>query len=132
MTERVLKLGTRVENFIKLKAIISANEKAHKEKQDALKEKASALEIDIIKELKKNKLERADGKTGAVTHKKMIHANVKDWDKFYKYIKKHDAFFLMQKRASDAAYREMIEAGEEVPGVTGFIKETLGVVKKRG
>ena len=55
--------------------------------------------------------------------------NVKDWDAFYKYIQDNEAFFLLQRRVSSAAYRELKYSGTEVPGVETFKKRRLNLRK---
>jgi len=127
-----MKTGTMCEKYIALKKTISENEKSHKEKQDALKNKLYALEKEIIKSLKNDNLKRADSRSGAVILKKTIHANAKDWEKIYKYILKTKRFFIMQKRLSDTAYRELLDDGENVPGIEKYEKETLSVSFKKG
>jgi hypothetical protein len=58
-------------------------------------------------------------------------ASVKDWDKFYKYIRKNDAFHLLERRPASKAWREEVEIrrGKVVPGTEGFEKRTLNLRK---
>ncbi len=134
-----MKIGIKVDQFIKLKASISANEKTHNEKQAKLKAKASELEISIIKIFKADKITEAGGKNGKVTFKTDSMAGCKNWEKFYKKIVKENMFFLLQKRLSNAAFRELL-ASKDITrikfkkefGVEFFDKETLLVGKKRG
>jgi len=127
-----LKIGTKVDKFLKLKKEISANEKAHNDKQKIIKAKADELELDIIKTLKADKLDKVEGKIGSVKYKKDPLPSAEDWQALYKYIKKENAFFLLQKRVSTSAYKELIEAGVKVPGLKTFYKESLGTSMKRG
>ncbi len=59
-------------------------------------------------------------------------ASIKDWDKFYKYIKKNNAFHLLERRPASKAWREEVEIrrGKVVPGTEGFEKRTLNLRKK--
>lgn len=42
-----------------------------------------------------------------------------DWDAFYDYIKTNDAFYLLQKRPSSTACKELINIqGSEIPGIS--------------
>lgn len=52
---------------------------------------------------------------------------VEDWDKLYRYVKKHDAFHLLERRPAAKAWREEVEnrRGKLVPGTKGFEKVTL-------
>jgi len=56
-------------------------------------------------------------------------ASVKDWDKFYRYIKKENAFHLLERRPASKAWREEVEIrhGRPVPGTEGFEKRTLNL-----
>lgn len=53
--------------------------------------------------------------------------NVDDWPKFYKFILKNKAFDLLQRRPAAGAWRDRIEGGEKIPGVSSFIKKTLRI-----
>ncbi len=52
---------------------------------------------------------------------------VKDWDLVYDYIKTNDSFYLLQKRMSAAAFRELLNLGHEVPGVEIFKDRKLNL-----
>ncbi len=52
---------------------------------------------------------------------------VKDWDLVYDYIKTNDSFYLLQKRMSAAAFRELLNLGHEVPGVENFKDRKLNL-----
>jgi len=56
-------------------------------------------------------------------------AQVTDWEKFYRYISRNKAFFLLQKRVSDLAYRELLEdrKGRDIPGTEPFVKIGLNL-----
>jgi hypothetical protein len=56
----------------------------------------------------------------------------KDWEAIHAYIKTNDAFHLMQKRLSSTAYREMVSAGEDIPGTESFEKQTISITKPSG
>jgi len=42
------------------------------------------------------------------------------WDKFYAWVSKHNRFDLLQKRLSEVAAKELMEAGKKVPGMDKF------------
>ena len=54
-------------------------------------------------------------------------ATVQDWAEFEKFVHKHKFYHLFQRRVSDTAYRELIEAGKKVPGTEPFTKVRLNV-----
>lgn len=47
----------------------------------------------------------------------MIVPHVTDWNKFSRYIMEHDALHLLQRRPAVTAYRESLQAMEEIDGV---------------
>jgi hypothetical protein len=55
--------------------------------------------------------------------------NVEDWDQVYAYIKNNGAFHLIQRRLANAAYKELLDMGDELPGVVPFTKRTLNFRK---
>lgn len=55
--------------------------------------------------------------------------NVEDWDQVYGFIRENDAFHLLQRRLANAAYNELREGGEAVPGVVPFEKRSLNFRK---
>lgn len=58
-----------------------------------------------------------------------VVGNVTDWDQVYAFIKEHDAFHLIQRRLANAAYKEILETGDELPGVEPFVKRSLNMRK---
>lgn len=52
-----------------------------------------------------------------------------DWDKIHRYIAKHNRFDLLQRRLSERAVMDMIEAGEDVPGVSKIHIKKLSITK---
>lgn len=56
-----------------------------------------------------------------------IVGNVEDWDKVYEYIKDNDAFYLLQRRLANAAFKEILDTGEDLPGVVPFVKRSINM-----
>ena len=54
---------------------------------------------------------------------------VKDWDALNEYILLNDALYLLQRRVNSAAYRELSDQGEELPGVSSFEKIDISIRK---
>ena len=65
---------------------------------DALEEKEKALREHIINTLPKSEATGAAGKLARVTVMTKDVPQVKDWEKFYAYVKKNNAWDLMQRR----------------------------------
>ena len=72
-------------------------------------------------------LEGARGSTAQVTRVVSPIPTVVDWDKFYGYIKKNNAFDLLHRRVTTTAVIERWEAGKTIPGVDRENRLTLHV-----
>lgn len=112
-------------------------------RRDALRDRKRELEAEvkvIDKELAENELliiEKLDGMgvnkfaVGKLSFSisENIVGNVEDWDQVYAYIKDNDAFHLVQRRLANAAYKELLDMGDELPGVAPFTKRSLNFRK---
>ena len=83
---------------------------------DELKEQETALKEHIIQNLPKSDASGIAGKLARVAVVNKDDYRVTDWALLYKYIKKHDAFALLQRRLSNEAVTEVLSE-EELPGV---------------
>ena len=125
---KVTKIGTLIDRYIKLdngvRDIQAQLEKAKKARAD--------LEERILKDFTKEQIKSARGKSGQLTRTERNVPSISDWTKFCAYVKRHNAFELMQKRVTTEAYRERIDAGKKVPGVTVFTVVKLSISRKGG
>ena len=55
--------------------------------------------------------------------------NVEDWDDLYQFIRDNNAFYLLQRRLANAAYKEILTGGDNLPGVVPFTKRSLNMCK---
>lgn len=88
---------------------------------------ASELEAKIMEGMESQGLDKMSGVTASVSISTNTVANVVDWDAFWAYIHKMKYGHLIQRRVSDPAYRELLEAGKKVPGVEPFSKRRLNL-----
>ncbi len=102
---------------------------AEQKKVDEIAAEESALKNHIIENLPKSEASGVAGKLARVTVVTKQVPQVKDWDAFYKYVKKTGSFDLIQKRLTDAAIKERWEAGKEVPGVEHFNAVSVSINK---
>lgn len=58
---------------------------------------------------------------------KKSRPNVKDWDAFYKYLKRSGDLQLFERRIAAKAFAEIMEirGGKDLPGVTTYTYQTL-------
>jgi hypothetical protein len=97
---------------------------------EALESQEAKLKEYIIENLPKSKANGITGSIARVELDKKAIPSVKDWDAFYAYIAKHQAWELLQRRPAEAAVKERWEAGETVPGVEKFIAIVVSCTKK--
>lgn len=102
---------------------------SEQKKVDEIAAEETALKNHIIENLPKSEASGVAGKLARVTVVTKQVPQVKDWDAFYKYVKKTGSFDLMQKRLTDAAIKERWEAGKEVPGVEHFNVVSVSINK---
>mgnify|MGYP001824856248 CR=1 FL=1 len=100
---------------LKVKSIAERYNKKEQELYHAMK--AQGVEIGDVEEYK-------------AKIKTTTHATVKDWPKFYGYVKRNNAWDMLQKRVNDGAYRERLDNGKNVPGVEPFSKISISLTKK--
>ena len=89
-------------------------------KLEAVEDVYRHLENDVLNALTDAKLEKATGTLATASITKTLVPTVTDWGKVEKYILKHKAFDLLQRRMADKAWRARHEDGEEVPGTQPF------------
>lgn len=119
------KLGSKID------ALYSRRQErlAKQRELDALKAKEEAAEQEVLALLDTAKLSKAAGKVASVSvaPKTVGQVEPERWNDVYAYIKKHGAFDLLQRRLNNTAYRERIEAGENIPGTKSVTVLDLSV-----
>jgi macrodomain Ter protein organizer (MatP/YcbG family) len=87
------------------------------------------LEFKIIARLQEEGTDLARSKKATASLTESVVPKVDDWDAFYQYIKDNDALYLLERRPSVGAFRELHQAGESIPGVEPFTKIGLNLRK---
>jgi len=68
---------------------------------------------------------------GGFFRQEALQPVAKDWELIYDYIRENDAFHILSKSIIASVYREMLEAGEELPGTESFNRVTISVHKPK-
>jgi hypothetical protein len=109
------KLGTLIDK------LFEARERrlAETRRLDALKKIEDAAEQRVLAALQQLNLQKAAGAraTVSITVKTVGQVEPERWADVQKYIVEKNAFDLLQRRLNNAAVRERVEAGEEIPGL---------------
>ncbi|WP_027589500.1 hypothetical protein [Pseudomonas sp. RL] len=95
----------------------------------SLDEQLKANEQDIIELADQTGLTRfAVGKLSFSISENTV-GQVEDWDTVYDYIHDNRAFHLLQRRLSNAAYKELLDAGEAPRGINPVTLRSLNMRK---
>lgn len=119
------KLVTLIEKAAILRADLAEREREVREVKTALGD----IEAQVLALMLKDGTEAVRTELATVSVKRTTVPQVSDWDAVYKYIIDNDAPALLQRRLSATAWREYVEAGEVVPGVT---EEVIPSIQWRG
>lgn len=99
----------------------------HEAKVAPLRKQLTALEEKLLEAMLQSKTEAVKGKLGHASVVRMLVPTIEDQQAFERYVAKKKAFDLYQRRLNSAAWRDRIDAGEQVPGVKGFQRVSLRV-----
>lgn len=108
-----MKIGDRIDQLDELRERMRALNAELKE----IKEEFDAKEWELMRVMEELGLDQAKSDRVTVSLKKDTVGTVEDWDALEDYIKENDAFYLFQRRISSVAYKELLQMGEDVPGV---------------
>lgn len=71
----------------------------------------------------------ARGKLASATITEQLVPTIDDWGKVQDYVLENDALYLLHRRISSGAWKELIDTGEVVPGITPFTKKSISLRK---
>lgn len=126
MAEQPLTTGQIVARMVEIRderRTLSARDKE-------LIDEGKSFEMELLIRLDEQGMEKVSTPAGTASISETILPQVVDWDEFYKYMVENDALYLLQKRPAAAAFREMHESGQPIPGVEPFTQRTIGLRKK--
>lgn len=115
--------------IVKLMVEIRDEKRTLKAREKELNERWRSLEMELLIRLDEQGMEKAATKDGTASITETILPQVVDWDAFNAHILENDALFLLQRRPAAAAYRELLESGEVVPGVEPYTQRSIGLRK---
>jgi hypothetical protein len=95
---------------------------------ETLQKLQTTIENWFIENLPKSEASGIAGRTARVQIETKPVPQCEDWTAFYAYVKKNDAFELLQRRLSDGAIKERLEEGS-VPGITIFQAKKVSATK---
>lgn len=115
--------------IVKTMVEIREEKRKIKAREKELNEKWRSLEMELLTRLDEQGMEKASTKDGTASINETVLPQVVDWDAFNAHILENEALFLLQRRPAAAAYRELLESGELVPGVEPYTQRAIGLRK---
>jgi predicted RNase H-like nuclease (RuvC/YqgF family) len=116
-------IGSRIDQLFTLREKRRELEK----KVDENKKQAELLELELMELMDKEGIEKSSGKNASVSITENTKPNVENWDTFYQYIHRTKAYFLLERRPSVTACRELFETKGKIPGVVPFVKRSINL-----
>jgi hypothetical protein len=94
-----------------------------------LNSKLKDLQGQFIQRCKEVGTEYARGRLGSATIVENVVPKIDDWDLVAEWIKDNDALYLLHRRVSSVAWKELQDMGETIPGIEPFTNITLSLRK---
>lgn len=120
-------LATKVEQFIKLRDHKTKAKKAFDQSMERINMAVEKLEGEILGALQDQGLQNAKSESGTAYIVTQSSATVKDRAAFEEWAQATGNMGAMDIRANKKAIREILDDGEEVPGVAYSETITIGV-----
>lgn len=109
---------------------LRAERQALNRRARAIEDEEKAIKTRLIDTLPKSQADGVVGRTARAQVVTRVVAQVRDWDKFYKYVLKTKDFSLMARKPNEAAIKERWENKQKVPGASPFQAVKVSVTKK--
>lgn len=96
-----------------------------------LKKLRDAKEAQLLAAMDAVGTERAGDSNFTATVTTLVMPQIENWDKFYTYIHRNKAYYLLERRTAAVAFRETLNSrSRSIPGATTFTKRTVSVRKR--
>lgn len=100
-----------------------------KEREQELTDEWRTLEMELLVRLDEQGMKKASTDDGTASVTEVVLPQVVDWDAVYEHIKETGDFYLLQKRPAAAAFRELHDSGEVIPGMEPYTKRSISLRK---
>ena len=119
----------RLDDIIDEMIIVRDKKRVLEEKIKDLNKSLTTLQDRYIQRCKEVGTEYARGSLGSATIVETVVPKIDDWDQVEAWIKEQDAMYLLHRRISSVAWKELQDMGEIVPGIEPFTKLTVSLRK---
>jgi hypothetical protein len=93
----------------------------------ALGEEKNDLESILLRRLQADDAIQAKSLLASATISEITVPSIEDWDAFEKWVIEENALYMLEKRPSGGAFRELIQQGESVPGLKPITKTSISL-----
>ena len=73
----------------------------------------------------------ARGTLASATITETVVPHIEDWGAVEQYVLDNDAVYLLHRRVSAGPWKELLDAGDNVPGITPFTARAISLTKLR-
>lgn len=122
-------LGQKIDALYEKRAERIERQREVDEEIAGMKRDEAALRDEIIAEMERSGQQKSTGTDATASIQTNLIPRATDWDAIYKYIKKNDAFDLLERRIGRKAFKDRTEQGEHVPGIDVFEEKDLSLTK---
>lgn len=119
----------RLDDIIDEMVRIRDQKRVREEQIQELNKKLNDLQLKFIQRAKEAGTEYARGSLGSATIVETVVPHIDDWDAAAEWIKANDALYLLHRRISSVAWKELRDMGEEIPGIEPFTKVSVSLRK---
>lgn len=95
----------------------------------AVEEQMEELETELIGSLDEQESTMSRGKTASASITESIIPIIEDIEAFHQYMLENEALHLLQNRPAVGAFRELLDAGETIPGLSPMTKRKISLRK---
>lgn len=92
---------------------------------DDLDQRIGLTEEALLSAMEAQGLQRMSGTLATASISDSVKPSVQNWDEFYKFIRDHGFFHLLDRRPSVSGCRELFESRGAIPGVVPFVKRVV-------
>ncbi len=127
---KTVNFDTRVAQFVKLRALIKADDDAHKEKMKEKREALDQLNNLLLNHLDQVKADSVKTKSGTVYRTVKRSASAADFKAFWDFVMKHKLWDLVDRKPNVTAVSDYLEENKSLPpGVNLNSTYVVGVRK---
>lgn len=125
-----MKVNEIVDRYIVLRDRKAAIKKEYDEKVSKIETVLEKVEAVLLKHFEETGAESVKTESGTAYKARRTSATVADWDAFLAHVQKHEAWEMLEHRASKKAVEEYKNANDEVPPGINWSSEIVVNIRR--